>query len=153
MGTSLARDRYEEVVMNLATRRLSIWVCVAGVLLSSGGCENTAVGMKRDAEVNGEKAAVKASEAADKASHATAAATRTAAAAAEAAAQALNVKTALLADKRVVAKAIDVDTDRVTRTVILKGHVPTDDQRTIAEQIAIERSAGYAVRNELTIGN
>jgi osmotically-inducible protein OsmY len=63
------------------------------------------------------------------------------------------VKTALLADTRVTAKGIDVDTDLATRTVVLKGHVPSQEQKTIAEQIAVERSSGYHVRNELTVGD
>jgi hypothetical protein len=46
-----------------------------------------------------------------------------------------------------------VDTDRASRTVILKGHVPSQEQKAIAEQIAVDRSTGYHVRNELTIGN
>ncbi len=123
-------------------RRLSVWLCAAVVITLSAGCRNTAVGLQRDTEENSAKAAVKASEAAGKASEAAAQA-----------AQTLNVKTALVADKRVTAKDIDVDTDRTTRTVILKGRVPTEEQKQIAEQIAIERSQGYAVKNELTIGN
>ena len=139
--------------MNGLTRRLSVWGCAAGLIVFSTACRNTAVGLKRDAEDNSKKAAIKASEAADKASQATAEATRTASEAAEAAAQTVSVKTALIADKRVTATGIDVDTDRATKTVILKGHVPSEDQKVIAEQIAVERSAGYRVKNELTVGN
>jgi osmotically-inducible protein OsmY len=139
--------------MNSLTRRLSVWGCAALVIFLSAGCRNTAVGLKRDAEDNSKKAAIKASEAADKASQATAEATHTATEAAEAAAQTVSVKTALIADTRVTAKGIDVDTDRTTRTVVLKGHVPSEEQKAIAEQIAVERSAGYHVKNELTIGN
>jgi hyperosmotically inducible periplasmic protein len=139
--------------MSAMIRRLSLWACAAGVLVFSVACENTAIGFKRDTEDNSKKAAIKASEAAGRASQATAEATRAAADAAQAAAETVNVKTALIADKRVVAKDIDVDTDRTTRTVILKGRVPNEEQKAIAEQIAVERSAGYHVRNELTIGN
>jgi len=96
---------------------------------------------------------MKAGEAAEKASEVTAVAARNATEAAEAAAQTVNVKTALLADKRVTASGIDVDTDRSSRTVILKGHVPNQEQKAIAEQITIDRAPGYHVRNELTIGN
>jgi osmotically-inducible protein OsmY len=132
---------------------LCVWTCAVGVVLSVAACDNTAIGLKRDTEINSKKAAIKASEAADRATQATSAAARTATEAAEAAAQTMNVKTALIADKRVVAKGIDVDTDGPTRTVYLRGHVPSDDQRAIAEQIAVGRSSGYRVRNELTIGN
>jgi len=139
--------------MNTLTRRLSVYVCAAGVALFSIACKNTAAGLKRDAEENRTKAAAQAGQAADKASEATADATRRAAAAAEAGAQTVSVKTALLTDKRVAARGIDVDTDLETRTVTLKGHVPTREQREIAEQIATERSTGYRVRNELTISD
>jgi osmotically-inducible protein OsmY len=139
--------------MNFLAQRLSVWTLVAVTAIFATSCRNTAEGLRRDAEENGRKAAVKAGDAADKASEATAAATKKAAEAAEAAAQTVDVKTALLADKRVTAKGIDVDTDRVTKTVILKGHVPTEDQKAIAQQIAAEHSSGYSVRNELTIGN
>jgi osmotically-inducible protein OsmY len=139
--------------MNALTRRLSVCVCAAGLVLFSTACRNTAAGLQRDTEENSRKAAIKASEAAEKASEATAVATRNATEAAEAAAQTVNVKTALLADKRVSATGIDVDTDRASRTVILKGHVPSEEQKAIAQQIAADRSTGYHVRNELTIGN
>ena len=139
--------------MNTVARRLSVWACAAGVVFFSTACRNTAIGLKRDAEDNSKKAAIEAGKAADKASEATAAATRATAEAAEAGAQTINVKTALLADKRVTAKGIDVDTDLATRTVVLKGHVPSEGQKAIAEQIAVERSSGYHVRNELTISD
>jgi len=139
--------------MNTLTRRLSVCVCAAGLALFSTACSSTAAGLQRDTEENSRKAAIKASEAAEKVSEATAVATRNATEAAEAAAQTVNVKTALLADKRVSATGIDVDTDRASRTVILKGHVPSEEQKAIAQQIAADRSTGYHVRNELTIGN
>ena len=139
--------------MTTMARRLSVYACAAGMAFCSVACKNTAAGLKRDAEDNSRKAAVQAGKAAEKASEATATAARQAADAAEAGAQTVNVKTALLADTRVTAKSIDVDTDLATRTVTLKGRVPSEEQKAIAEQIAIERSAGYHVRNELTIGN
>src|SRR5215472_11134786 len=139
--------------MNTLVRRLSVCLCTAGVVLFSTACRNTAAGLKRDTEDNSKKAAVEAGKAAEKASAATADATQRAAEAAQAGAQTLSVKTALLADKRVTAKDIDVDTDLATRTVTLKGHVPSEEQKAIAQQIASERSSGYHVRNELTVGN
>jgi osmotically-inducible protein OsmY len=139
--------------MKIMVRRLSVWACAVGVVLFSTACRNTAAGFKRDTEDNSKKAAVEASKAADKASAATVEAAQRAAQAAEAGAQTVNVKTALIADKRVTAKGIDVDTDLATRTVILKGHVPSEEQKAIAEQIASKRSSGYHVRNELTVGN
>jgi osmotically-inducible protein OsmY len=139
--------------MNDVVGRLSVWSCAVAVVLSAIACDNTAAGLKRDAEENSKRAAVKASEAAEKASQATAVATEKAGEAAEAAVRTVNVKTALIADKRVTAKDIDVDTDRATKTVTLRGRVPTQEQKAIAEQIAVERSQGYRVRNELVVGN
>jgi osmotically-inducible protein OsmY len=139
--------------MTTLARRLSVCVCAVGVAFCSIACRNTAAGLKRDTEDNSRKAAVQAGQAAEKASEATASAARQAADAAQAGAQTVSVKTALLADERVKAKGIDVDTDLATHTVTLKGRVPSEEQKAIAEQIAVERSAGYHVRNELTIGD
>lgn len=68
-----------------------------------------------------------------------------------AALQTVDVKAALMADKRVDASGIDVDTDHKTRTVTLKGHVPSTDQRMTAEEIAREKAEGYTVYNELVV--
>jgi osmotically-inducible protein OsmY len=72
--------------------------------------------------------------------------------AADAAVETMDVKTALMADTRVDAGDIDVDTDHTTKTVTLKGRVPTAGQRTIAEEVARAKAVGYQVRNELTVG-
>jgi BON domain-containing protein len=139
--------------MNILIRRLSVWACAAGVVLFSTACRNTAAGLKRDTEENSKKAAVEAGKAADKASGATADAAQRAAEAAQAGTQTMSVKTALLADKRVTATGINVDTDTATRTVTLKGHVPSEEQKAVAEQIASKHSTGYHVKNELTVGD
>jgi hypothetical protein len=74
------------------------------------------------------------------------------AAAAAAAVQTAQVKTALVADSSVDAKDINVDTDPATKTIILKGYVPSAAQKTAAGRIATAKaSAGYTVRNELVI--
>lgn len=68
------------------------------------------------------------------------------------AAQTTKVKAALMADKDVDASKIDVDTEASTKTVMLKGTVPTAAQRTTAERIAKSKvSKGYSVRNMLTV--
>ncbi len=72
--------------------------------------------------------------------------------AADAALETMDVKAALAADSRVDASGINVDSDHVTKTVTLKGHVPTAAQKATAEQIAVAKAAGYRVRNELKIG-
>lgn len=64
----------------------------------------------------------------------------------------LDVKAALIIDSRVDASGIDVDTDQTTKLVVLKGHVPTADQKALAERIAVDKAVGYRVRNELTVG-
>jgi osmotically-inducible protein OsmY len=69
-----------------------------------------------------------------------------------AAAQTTMVKAALMADKDVDASKIDVDTEAATRTVMLKGTVPSAAQRTTAERIAKSKvSKGYSVHNMLTV--
>ena len=75
-----------------------------------------------------------------------------AAEAAAGAVQTAQVKGALVADSSVDAKGIDVDTDAQTKTITLKGHVPSAAQKTAAERIAVEKaSPGYSVRNELVV--
>lgn len=69
-----------------------------------------------------------------------------------AAAQTTMVKAALMADGGVDADHIDVDTEAATRTVMLKGTVPTAAQRAAAERVAKSKvSAGYSVRNLLRV--
>ena len=72
--------------------------------------------------------------------------------AADAAVETMDVKAALMADTRVDAGDINVDTDHQTKTVILKGRVPTEAQKQLAEQIAIDKAVGYRVTNQLTVG-
>jgi osmotically-inducible protein OsmY len=62
------------------------------------------------------------------------------------------VKAALMVDKNVDSSHIDVDTDADTKTVMLKGTVPTAAQKTAAERIARAKvSKGYSVHNMLTV--
>lgn len=63
----------------------------------------------------------------------------------------MDVKAALIADGRVDAGNINVDTSASTKTVLLKGSVPTAEQRTIAEAIAREQAKGYTINNQLTV--
>jgi len=72
--------------------------------------------------------------------------------AADAAVETMDVKVALTADSRVDASNINVDSDHVTKTVTLKGRVPTAAQKTLAEDIAKAKATGYTVRNMLTVG-
>ena len=69
----------------------------------------------------------------------------------DAAKQTLDVKAALMADQTVDASNIDVDTDETTKTVHLKGSVPTAAQKAEAERIAKSKAAGYTIHNMLTV--
>ncbi len=103
---------------------------VAGALLAvltigAGGCANTMQGAKQDTERAAEKTA--------------------------AAVETVDVKSALMADGRVDASNINVDTVSSTRTVVLKGSVPTAEQKATAEAIAREQAKGYTITNQLTV--
>lgn len=63
----------------------------------------------------------------------------------------MDVKGALIADGRVDAVDVNVDTNADTRTVVLKGSVPTAEQKSTAEEIAKREADGYKVVNQLTI--
>jgi hyperosmotically inducible protein len=65
--------------------------------------------------------------------------------------QAVDVKAALMLDKSIDASHIDVDTDADSKTVTLKGTVPTAAQKAAAEKVAREKAEGYQVRNQLTV--
>ena len=65
--------------------------------------------------------------------------------------QTVDVKAALMADKSVDASHIDVDTDADTKTVTLKGSVPTQAQKVSADRIAREKAEGYRIVNQLTV--
>ena len=91
----------------------------------SGACANTVRGVKQDTEKVAEN---------------TSAATQT-----------VDVKSALIADGRVDASNINVDTSASTKTVVLKGTVPTEQQKTTAEAIARDKAEGYTITNQLTV--
>ena len=63
----------------------------------------------------------------------------------------MDVKAALIADARVDAGNINVDTSASTKTVVLKGSVPTIEQRAFAEAIAKEHAKGYTINNQLVV--
>jgi osmotically-inducible protein OsmY len=106
-----------------------------------------------------QKAGDKVKEGADKAGDKTASGAEKAGEKAEgagdavsAASQTTKFKAALLAEKGVDASHIDVDTDGATKTLMLKGTVPTAAQKTTAERVAKAKvSKGYTVHNMLTV--
>jgi len=69
----------------------------------------------------------------------------------EAGANTVDVKSALIADSRVDASNINVDTSATTKTVVLKGSVPTTQQKATAEAIARDKAEGYTINNQLTV--
>jgi osmotically-inducible protein OsmY len=124
-------------------------------------CDNTARGVKDDAAAAKEEAkdeAKDAKEATDaakaKAKDEAADAKRTAGGAAasiDAATETIDVKAALMADSTVDASDINVDTFRETKTVVLKGSVPTSAQKSEAGRIAAREAEGYKIDNQLVI--
>lgn len=113
----------------------------------TAACGNTADGAKKDAE----NAAEKTKEAADAAADKTKDAAASTGAAVSGAMQTGEVKTALVADKRIDASNINVDTDEGKKTVTLKGTVPSEAQKTMAAEVATAKAVGYTIVNELTI--
>jgi osmotically-inducible protein OsmY len=78
-------------------------------------------------------------------------ATRSVGATLDAAAQTMQIKTALIDADNLDANDIDVDTDAATKTVTLKGHVPTESQKAAAARIAKEKAPDYRVVNNIAV--
>jgi len=121
-------------------------------LLGAALIAATCVACSERTEDKVEQKADRAEDKAEKAADATGNAVANGGRAADAAVETMDVKVALTLDKRVDASNINVDTDHVTKTVTLKGYVPSAEQKTWAGQIAVAKAVGYQVRNELTIG-
>lgn len=63
----------------------------------------------------------------------------------------MDVKGTLIADGRIDASNINVDTNAKTRTVVLKGSVPSEDQKKLAEELAQREAPDYKIVNQLTV--
>jgi osmotically-inducible protein OsmY len=63
----------------------------------------------------------------------------------------VDVKSAIIADKTIDSGAIDVDTYQDKKVVVLRGSVPTAEQKARAEQIARNNAKGYTVDNRLAV--
>ena len=145
-----------------------------------GACSNTARGVKEDTAQNADaardasqraaedtrNATDRAADATRDAAHDTAVGTRgmsdevenkskgaasSTASGLDAAAQTAEIKTALMADDSVDAGGIDVDSNGATKTVTLKGHVPTAAQKRTAERIAKTKAPDYKIVNDLRV--
>ncbi len=122
-------------------------LAMSGLLAVAAACSNTAKGAQQDAAKAGDQAAAVT----DKAADATASATQDARATVGAAMETADVKAALLADTRLKATGINVDTNKETKTVTLNGTVPSDSDRVLAVEIAKSKAPDYRVVNNLTI--
>lgn len=100
-------------------------VIAVTAIVASAACGNTMRGIKTDTEKNVEKTA--------------------------GGVETMDVKAALIADGRVDAGNINVDTIASTKTVVLKGSVPTAEQKSVAESIARDQAKGYRIENNLTV--
>ena len=78
-------------------------------------------------------------------------ATRSVGATLDAAAQTMQIKTALIDADDLDAAAIDVDTNGDTKTVTLKGTVPSAAHKSAAERIAKQKAPDYRIVNNLEI--
>jgi osmotically-inducible protein OsmY len=158
MEDEVARTHYSINAFILAL------IAIAAIVITTA-CEDTARGVKQDAaELEAEtrderaQAAAAARELANDAAQAGRAVGAMAADAGEelaekasAVGENIDVKTALMADASVDASRIDVDVNAWTKTVTLKGYVPTDTERTRAEEIAKKNATGYTVVNEIAV--
>ena len=164
--------------MRFTCPRIALSLSLAAVIVGTG-CQQTAKGLEEDAKRNSDRleersekageriaeGAEKAKDAvstatdqagdrlatgAEKAAEAVSTATDQAAAGAAAAGATLEVKTALMADKRVDASRIDVDSDGVAKVVHVRGFVLTAAEIETATEIAKSKAPpGWTVSNEL----
>ncbi len=111
-------------------------VSAIALLVFTASCGNTADGVKQDAAI----AAEKTDQAADVAG------TKI-----EGALQTGEVKGALVADTRLGAGDINVNTNEETKTVTLNGSVKTQAEKQLAGEVATSKSAGYTMVNNLVI--
>ena len=116
------------------------------VSLAAFGCENTGA-----AKQEGREAAADAKDAANKTADKAGEVAGQAGDAISAAKQTFDVKAALTADTTIDASHIDVDTNHDTKTVTLRGSVPTADQKAAAERVARDKAEGYTISNQLTV--
>ena len=119
---------------------------VATLTLVTFACEDTGRAKEESRE-----AAQATKDAAGQAAEKAGDAASTAGSAIDAAKQTFDVKASLTADTTIDASHIDVDTSHETRTVTLKGTVPTAAQKTAAERIAREKAEGYTIVNDLSV--
>jgi osmotically-inducible protein OsmY len=126
--------------------KLLAWTGLSAFVLFAVGCSNTVEGLKKDAKEN------KVDEKAEKAAEAVSTAVQEAGREIKAKTLALDVRATLMADKRVDASHLHVESDDDARTLTLTGTVPTAAQVEIAGSIARDKARDYRVKNQLTVG-
>jgi osmotically-inducible protein OsmY len=122
--------------------------------LAGVACDNTRDGARQDTAEMNEEAREEAAEARAEGREATDDARRTAnegGSAIGAAGETLDIKMALIDADDIDADEINVDTNHETRTVVLKGTVPTEAMKNAAERVAQREAEGYRVNNQLTV--
>jgi osmotically-inducible protein OsmY len=124
------------------------WMAVAFGLTAVlvAGCDRTP-----DADNDMREAGREVGAAADRTGDAVEDAAHDVASVTDAAQQTAQIKTAFIADDMIDASNIDVDTSADTKTVTLKGSVPTAAQKEAAERVAREKAPGYTVDNQLAV--
>ena len=130
-----------------AMNRFASLVGAMAFAVVTTACGNTADGVAKDAE----NAADATANAAANAGTAVDSAAGNVGDAMHGAKQTADVKAALTADTRIDAGAINVETDGNAKTVTLLGTVRSQEEKTLAEQIAAEKAEGYKIVNNLTI--
>jgi len=121
---------------------------VASMLILIGGCENTAEGVRKDAEINGQKAAEQTKDITKSAEEAGknlgAATTLTPA-----------IKLAITADKRLNDPKNLIDVNSTEEKVTLTGHVTSEDLKSLAQELTMnvlkERKATQTLDNQLVV--
>ena len=106
-------------------RKLAPTMLAIALVAGSAGCANTARGVVQDTKDN--------------------------ASAVRGGLETVDVKTAIIADKTIDSGAIDVDTYQDKKLVVLRGSVPTAEQKAKAEQIARDNAKGYSIDNRLVV--
>ena len=120
---------------------------IIGTLAVVAACSNTAKGVEKDADKMADRTAAATQGTGAKA----AATTDSVGASVGGAFNTVDVKTALLADSRISATDINVDSDNANKTLTLKGTVPSKAQIAVAEEIAKMKAPEYSIVNKLTV--
>lgn len=131
---------------------VAMWTAVAATSALLSGCDTASDRSLSETKREATGVAGTVADAAKDAGRSVGDAVLTGGRAADAALETADVKAALTADSRVDAGDINVDTDHLSKTVTLKGRVPTAAQKVVAEEIAVKRAVGYRVENQLSVG-